>query len=209
MAAVRFYLPSTGTPAVSPAYDSGWEDQSIAARLSAVTSRISSAMTQVDFTDADATLKDILFRQYVTQQLPAQTITAQTIKFQMRGLEGHANNNMFIRVNIRSWNGVSTFQTILSMANCPLELTTTIMNRTLSTTSTEVTIGENDRIVIEIGTSGDPGSGRAHTSSLSIGDDHATTDLGENNTDTAAYNPWLEFASLQLTAAQRRVFVTS
>ena len=192
--ATRFYLPYSGTPSVSPAYNSAWEDTSIVARLNAVTTRISSTMTTVSFSDADATNKDILYRQYVSEPLAAQTIAAQTLKFQIRGIESGTGNNMYTAISVRTWNG-STFQNIISgVLRDATELTTSLVNRQYSVTTTAVTIAAGDRIIIEIGQGGDPATNQSHGGGLSIGD-NSTTDLGENNTDTAAYNPWVEFAN--------------
>ena len=82
--ATRFYLPSSGAAGASPNYTASWEDTSIAARLKCVTTKISSAMTTVSFTDDDETDKDILFRQYVSDPIATQTIQAQTIGFSIR-----------------------------------------------------------------------------------------------------------------------------
>jgi hypothetical protein len=193
-AATRFYLPSTGAAAVEPAPDAAWEDTTIAARLKAVVTKIASAMTSIVFDDADNTDRDVLFRQYVSDPIAAQTIAAQALAFQMRCLENNGSSNLYTSIGIRvvSNDGTSVRGTILAVTRDATEVVASVFtNRRLTATTTEVVAEAGDRIVIEVGLGGDPSSG-GHDSSISIGDDSAT-DLGANDTDTAAYNPWVEF----------------
>lgn len=195
--ATRFYLPSSGAAAVSPSYTAGWEDTTIASRLKCVTTKISSAMTTVSFTDADATNRDVLFRQYVSDPIVGQVISSQTIKFQIRAKERATTCNLFTAWNIKvvSNDGSITRGTITNMERDATEASeTTLTNRQETSTSTAVTAHSGDRIVIEIGMGGDPAAGSDHDSDISVGDDSGT-DLAENDTDTAANNPWVEFAN--------------
>lgn len=202
----RFYLPSTGAAAVSPAYDAAWEDTSIAARLATSTSKISSASLAVSFSDAVDTDRDILFRQYVSVAIAAQTIAAQTVKFQIRGAEGNIDKNMFSAIGLRvvSNDGGTVRGTLLAVTRDDLELlvdsfpfdeTPAWENRQFSATTTAVTSLDNDRIIIEIGTGGDPALDEDHRSGVRIGD-ASGTDLPEDNTTTTDNNAWVEFANV-------------
>ena len=201
--ATRFYLPSSGTAPVTPSYDAGWEDTSIAVRLNATTYKESTAMTTVSFADATNTNKDILFRQYITPPIVAQTIAAQTLKFQIRGAERIAGNNMFTAIGARvvSNDGITVVGTLLAVTKDGLEVdaSTTLENRLFSATTTQVIANEGDRIVIEIGTGGDPANtgGADHDSDLRIGD-VAASDLAEDDTTTTDNNPWVEFTTLTM-----------
>mgnify|MGYP001595625475 CR=1 FL=1 len=201
--ATRFYLPSSGTTLITPAYDTGWEDTSIAARLYTKTYKENSAMTTISFADATNTLKDILFRQYITPPIVAQTIAAQTLKFQIRGAERIAGNNMFTAIGARvvSNDGITVVGTLLAVTKDGLEVdaSTTLENRLFSATTTQVIANEGDRIVIEIGTGGDPANtgGADHDSDLRIGD-VAVSDLAENDTAITDDNPWVEFTTLTM-----------
>ena len=194
----RFYLPSTGAAAVSPAYSSGWEDTSIASRLKCVVAKISSAMATVSFLDNDATDKDILFRQWVSDPIAAQTIAAQTVKIQVRGQEAGEARNMFLAwaIKVMSNDGTVERGVLVALQRDATELdsTPTLTNRGDSATSTQVVALVGDRIVIEIGGGGDPGLASDHDSDLSVGDDNVS-DLPENDTTTTANNPWVEFAN--------------
>lgn len=195
--ATRLYMPSSGTAAVSPAYSSGWEDQSIASRLKCVKTKISSAMTTVSFTDSDDTDRDVLFRQYTSDPIAAQTIAAQTVKIQMRCAEVGQFRNMFLAwaVKVMSNDGSIERGVLVALQRDGLEATvTTLTNRSDSATSSQVVAQQGDRIVIEVGMGGDPTLGSNHDSSLSIGDDSGS-DLPEDDTSTDAFNPWVEFAN--------------
>ena len=195
--ASRLYLPSTGSAPASPAYDTNWEVNTSGARLPMYTTKQSTTMTSASISgDADKTDKDYLVRQYVSDTLGSQTIAAQTVKFQIRALETNAANNLFTSISIRSWNG-STFQTLLTLSRDDTEVPiTTLTNRQYSATTSAVTVAAGDRLVIEVGLSGDPAQSGSdyHNGSLRIGD-VAASDLPENDTGTDDYNPWVEFAN--------------
>lgn len=199
----RVYLPSSGAAPISPAYDSAWEDTSAAARLAAVTARISSSMTTFEFLDADLSNRDVLAYQYILGPLAAQTIGAQTVLWQIRCQEGNSSNNMFTALGIRAVaSDATTFRgTLLAVTLDATEIATTgLVNRAFSATTSSVTVQDGDYLVLEIGAGGDPtgantGSfGSGHDYRLRIGDASAS-DLPEDDTDTNDYNPWIEFAN--------------
>ena len=155
-------------------------------------------MTTVSFDDADSTNKDILFRQYASLALTAnQTITgAQALKFQIRAQQGSANNNMFTALGIRvvASDGTTIQKTVLSVTRDNVEGDNAVLkNRQFTATSaaTNYTTVAGDRLLIEIGTGGDPAILQNHDSDLRIGDND-TTDLPEDDTTTADNNPWIE-----------------
>ena len=195
--ATRIYFPSTGTAAISPAYDSGWEVTSIAACLPAYIEKKNTTMTTVLYDDVDSTNQDILFRQWVSDPLAAQTITAQTVKLQIGASETVGGNNLFVAWTVRvvSDGGTVRGTCIGSPRRDATELAVaTLTNRGDLLTSTAVVAQEGDRLVIEIGVGGDPSLSNPHDSSLRIGDNDAT-DLPEDDTTTADNNPWIEFAN--------------
>lgn len=188
----RFYLPSTGAAAVSPAFDVGWEDTSIASRLATVTTRINSVMTTVSFTDLDGTDRDILFRQWVSARLDgAFAVPADLVFLQMRGLETLATQDMFLTwsVKVVSEDGLTVRGTVLAIRRDGAELDTVLTNRSDIVAGASVSALNGDRFVFEIGTGGDPLV--SHDSDLSIGDD-SSTDLPQDDIATAADNPWIE-----------------
>lgn len=192
-ARTRFYFPSTGAGAVSPAFDAGWEDVSIVTRLKTVTTKIASAMTTVAFSDLLATDEDILFRQWVSDPLVAQTIIGQTLTMQMRAIETLATNNMFVTwvVKVVSNDGGTVRGTLVAITRDNVEVdAATLTNRSLVLATNALAILDGDRLVFEIGTGGV--ATVSHDSSLRIGDADAT-DLPVNDTTTTDNSPWLEF----------------
>lgn len=195
--ATRLYCPATAvsTP-ISPTPAATWEDVSILQRVMTSTSKIADPMATVSFSDADATNKDVLYRQYISAPLTVgQTITgSSTFKGQIRALETDAGNNLFVTVAIYVHNGTSLTKSIVSIRRDTVEADATVLtNRTVSgpTQATDYTTAADDRLVIEVGLSGDPAAGKSHSGSLRFGD-AAATDLTEDDLSVVDLNPWLE-----------------
>jgi len=198
--ATRIYLPSSGAAAVSPAFSANWDDTADATRLRSVFDTPSgTTMTTTAYRDNSNKNENHLIHQWVSDSISAQTISAQTIKFQMRSEENsNANNNQFNTIGIRvvSSDGATVRGTILAITRDDVEMASggTLTNRQFSATSSSVTAQANDRIVIEIGTGGDPSAGNNHNVDIRIGD-NGGSDLPENDTSTSDLNPWVEFVS--------------
>lgn len=201
----RFYLPSTGTPDISPAFGSGWGVTTNADRIDLVTTRISSAMTLKSGV-GDAGQDYQLLRQYISAALGAQTISG-TIKGQVRmsNSAGTSIGQLAVRVAKCASDGSGVTE-ILAIADSttapgtnPPGTVATLTNRRmeqgvddfiLDLTSTGVNAG--DRLIVEIGYD-DNSTNTTRFASCSFGDDSAT-DLPEDETTTAANNPWVEFS---------------
>lgn len=194
----RFYLPSSGSVSASATYNAGWENTTIAASRPAVTTKLSTSMSTVSLAgDTNKVDQDILYRQYISGSLAAQTIAVQTVKFQIRAQETNAANNLYTVIDIRSWNGASTFKNIVSMARDDTELSASgLQNRQFSVSCASIVVAEGERLVIEIGVGGDPAQSGAdgHNSSIRVGDG-AAGDLPENSSSGDDLNPWVEFAN--------------
>ncbi len=194
--ATRLYLPSTGSAPITPAFNAGWEDTTIGARLPCFTTKQASTMTTVSFVDANDTNRDVLFRQYITEPLANQLIDVQSVVFRIRAAERATSCNMFTTIDIRlvSNDGSVVRGTLVSMRRDGVEAATTLTNRNNTGNSTAIVCHSGDRLVIEIGMGGDPAAASDHDSDMRIGDNDAT-DLGANDTDTSDFNPYVEFAN--------------
>jgi len=195
--ATRLYLPSTGTAAVSPAFDAGWDNTDDAVRRPTSTVKAGSTMTTIQYRDNSNKNENHLIRQYVSGGIDAQTIAAQAIKFQARWLEDNANDDQFATIGIRvvSSDGSTVRGTILAVTRDDVEMSSTALtNRQFTATSSSVSAQAGDRIVIEIGTGGDPTGGNSHNVDYRVGD-VAASDLAEDDTSTTDNNPWVEFAN--------------
>jgi hypothetical protein len=190
--ATRLYLPSTGAAAVSPAYDSGWGDTTGADRIAAVTIKIASAMASKSFPSNSS---GGLARQYVSPPMAAQTISG-TVKCYLRCLENFLSHNYDGWIGIRVCNnaGTSFTGTLLAtgLHGPGTDFADSLENRSFADgdTVSSLAINAGDRLVIELGADQLTGTGGGD---FSFGD-NSGTDLPEDETTTAANNPWLEFS---------------
>jgi hypothetical protein len=202
--ATRFYFNSTVTPPNSPGF-AAWDRTTEGIRRMMQSPRVSSAMTSFTIwanTSPTANL-NALCCQFSSRLLKVGTafVTTDTVKAQMRCQESGTNDNIDRNpICIKVYNGTTLQATLLALG--PVGVTaewlhTGLRNKTAAngdalTANYTTVIG--DYLVIEIGgqVSGSGGSGV--TGTLSLGSDHATTDLGENETDTTAFNPWFEIS---------------
>lgn len=195
--ATRFYLPSSGAAAVSPAFHADWDNTADATRIKCVTTKSSTAMATTQYRDNNNADQDHLIHQWVSDPIAAQTIAAsQTIKIQMRCLELDLAYNQVLSWGVRvfSNDGATERGVVIAVQRDGTEMATTLINRGDSGSSSEVVAQANDRIVIEIGTGGDPQGGGNHDVDIRIGDNDAT-DLPEDDSTTNDNNPWVEFAN--------------
>lgn len=196
--ATRFYMPSSGTAPITVT-SSGWDVAAFETEIGSSSTPQGTAMTSQAYADSNDTNRNILLGQYVvTSALAAQTISAQTIKIQVRGFETSTARNLFLawKVYVVSSDGGTVRGTLVALRRDGTELSSSGsgQNRGDSATSTEVTSQAGDYLVFEVGIGGDPDAGSDHDGNILIGD-VASSDLPENDTETAAYNPWIEFAN--------------
>lgn len=191
-ARTRFYLPSTGAAAVSPAFDAAWEETGNADRLKMATTKIASAMTDKSITTL-ITAGDALCRQYVSDGLAAQTINSY-VKLYARTSETLGTVDALSRIVLKvvSSDGSTVRGTLLSFGDFSTgtEWNTSLRNKTFADgdTPSSVVAQAGDRLVLEIGF-----NHAAVISSAAINfGDNSSTDLLENETSTSADNPWLE-----------------
>lgn len=193
----RFYLPSTGAAAVSPAYRPGWEDTTSMppSRRVMPTAPSATAMTTLSFADADATDRDCLIGQWVSTPLDGgQVITNQDLRLVIRANETTANQDLFLTwaVYVVSNDGSTVRGVLVDVVRDNTELaTTTLTNRYANLSVGQVEALDSDRIVVEIGVGGLPATD--HDSGIRVGD-AATSDLPYDDADTNDFNPYVQFA---------------
>ena len=195
--ATRFYLPSTGAAPVSPVFWASWEKSDEADRVEMVRAKISSAFATKACTEALADPTDILNRQYVSAPIGIHDFTGCTWKTFIRCVEDLAKMDakLVIAVRVVSNDG-NTIRFELSDAMGATEfaygLVGNLENRTANDTVSANTSQNGDRIVVEIGANAPNGKTTLYTATMDFGD-NSGTDLPENETETAQYNPWIEF----------------
>lgn len=203
-AQTRFYLPSSGAAAVSPPFtlESSWDETDNADRLRCVTAKTSSAMTNKAEGKANTANTRQLVRQYVSDPLDGnQTISSSTsVKGTIRVLESAANDNLdkvSLKLIVVSNDGQTLRGTLLAKGDFgpTNEWATSLTNRRIAdgdTVAGAVNALDGDRIVIEIGFNNTT-TGTSITGTMNFGDNSAS-DLGDNETGTAADNPFLELS---------------
>ena len=201
----RFYLPNTGAAEISPAFtlQASWTATTGADRIRMPVARIASAMTsKVQAAPGTAANQKWLFRQYVSDPIRGGGSIFGALFGQIRGLESAANDNIdAISLKLLVVDSAGNLRgTLLPLANYGTiaELNTALRNKIIANGDglTAVTYQNGDRIVAEIGLTNTV-AGTSVSGSLSFGDDSAT-DLAEDETATAANNPWLEIVGMNL-----------
>lgn len=193
----RFYLPSTGTPAVSVTRSASWTATSILESRPIATSLTSTTMTTQTLSAGLGNGTKAIFKQYISEPLAAQTISGN-VTGQIRGsTNSNSSINYMMGIRIVSNDGTTVKQTPLNVtAFSTYPMSSSLRNQTLASTAiTSSSVDAGDRLVIEIGmtrTAAWGAAGSAH--SMSYGDDSGT-DLPVNKTETSAYNPWIEFSN--------------
>ena len=200
--ATRFRLPSSGSPPVSPAFQTYSHALAVRRPLPLTDTTPLTTVAQTPDAADHLVAGDVSFFQGVSEPLAAQTIAAQTVTFTMQGLEAHANNNLFgqLWIGVVSGDGNTPLATLLAKTAGTLELTTSLASRSgpATTTAYTITVGqEGARLVVEISLVGTPtatGGVQGHNGSLRFGGNGAGGDLlaTDNQTGTTL-NPWLEF----------------
>jgi hypothetical protein len=203
---MRWRLPSSGSPDVSPPTQSYTHAGGVARPLPAASAGDSSALTTTAITPDGAdhlALGDTYHFQGVSKSLAAQTIpSGMQLKLALQCLEANAGNNLFLQlwVGIYDRAGSSLLATLLAKTVDATELNTTIQNRFLNPTTTAgYTCTGGERLVIELSVRGTPsaaGGTQGHNASLRFGSNGAGGDLPENDTEAGAtFNPWFETSS--------------
>jgi hypothetical protein len=194
--ATRLYFDSSGAAEVSPAFDANWDDTNDATRLP-LNDATGSAFGTTVYTDNSNANRDDLIHQWVSPALDGAVSFAasNTLKVQMRCDQIDLANNLELTVSVRVAvnDGTSFRGTILTLVRDGNEMAAgTLTNRQFTGTTGAVSAQDGDRLVVEIGTGGDPQGGGDHDTSLRIGSGSGS-DLAENDTSTTDNNPWIEF----------------
>lgn len=200
--ATRIYFPSSGAPAVSPAYAAGWGATGSAARRPASRTRSGTAMANASAAETSAAAIDVLVRQYVLgDALAAQTITG-TIKGVFLALESASNADMRAQIVVKvvSSDGSTLRGTLidfdagaLSSEFEAVSAGSRFFPRGGAVSVAAVTAQAGDLLVVEIGYRAHNITTASKSGTLTFGDDNAN-DLAETEAILPARNPWLELS---------------
>lgn len=197
----RFYLPSSGTAVVSPPFthQASWTQTGAADRLMLSRTKRETALTSLAQASTIIAGQTQLVRQYVSDPLMAQTIAAGTVKGTIRVLESSALGNLdniAVKIVVTSADGSTLTGAILNLSTyiAVNEWATSLTNRRVADgdTTLAVTVNNGDRLVIELGYSTST-LGASISGSMNFGDD-AASDCADDETGTAANNPFVELS---------------
>lgn len=205
--ATRFYFSSVAVPVNQPGF-AAWTRTTEGVRRRMYTAKDGSAMTS--FTawanTGPAANGSALFLQFHSNPLAVGTVlaTTDTVKCYARCLESGANDNINRQpICLKVYNGTTLNSTPIALGHIgpnTTEWNTSLRSKTFADGDTLAGLGGDytsvvgDYLVLEIGGQVDATGGTTCTGTISIGCDSAT-DLGENETDTAANNPWFEIST--------------
>jgi len=148
---------------------------------------------------ANTAATNALMRQYISKPLAGSQTISGTVKGTVRCSESGVNDNLdrvWMKLILVSNDGSTLRGAFLNLGGYgpQNEWDTTLEARRIadgdSITSQAVTDG--DRIILEIGEY-NTNAGSGVSGDMSFGDDSGT-DLGDNETDQTAYNPFIEFS---------------
>lgn len=209
-----FYLGSSGTAAVSPSFSSDWDITSEAIRRPLSSFPRDSTMTTKSYDDADETDQSILFFQFVGNPMNATASGTPSLTINMRCSETSTDNNLFLCATARlvreNGSDYSTPKVLSTFTIDNTECDTVLTSRSLTLGAiTSTDIAEGDRLVLEIGLTGDPSPGGSHDGSISYGDDSATDISIISDSTTAANNPIANLNTSSYTFQGTRLYLPS
>lgn len=200
----RLYLPSSGASPINFSFASGWEKTSEADRISAVTAKSNTALTDKTCSENVATTPyDVLARQYCYGPLAAQTI-AGTVRGIIRVRESNAQADFRAQlvIKVMASDGSTVRGTLLDFDTQALknEFPTTAASRMFplnwdTVALTSVSAQSGDYLVIEIGIRSHNSSTTNRTATFRFGDPTSGSDFTEAEGTTTDNVPWLEFDS--------------
>jgi len=194
--ATRFYPDPTNVPSVSPGYDDLWTDTTAAVRRKlTIDTPGDNASTSFEVSETSASIVHKLAVQFVSEPLDSISATLAAFKFQFRCVENDAKSDAKIISCIRKCdsdgsNDVDIQSQLASLTEFD-DAVLTNRGRT-SYNANDQALSQGDRLIFEIGVYFSNTKTASYSGTVNVTDNHATTDLPENDTETTAYNSWIE-----------------
>lgn len=197
--ATRLYLSESRTVDIAPAFAAFTETDGMLRREMSVHKSGSAMANHTTGQTATAANSSQGIRQYISPPLAAQTIAGGTWKGTIRALESATNDNVdAVRRSLRYWDvsaGAFGGTSLVALGNGTVaEFNASLRAKRIATgtATTGVTVDDGDRLVLDLGYT-NTAIGTSISATLNFGDNSAT-DLGDNETDTAADNPFIELS---------------
>lgn len=204
--ATRFYLDPTLVAPFTPGF-AAWTRTSEGVRRQMGRGRYGTAMSSLTTwanAAAAANASSLLAQFSGPPMMPGIAFaTTDTIKGYIRCMESAANDNVNrlpICLKVYAQDGTTLQATLKALGhigpNTTEWISGTLTNKTMAdgdVLDANYTTVFGDFLVLEIGAQVSGAGGSSVTATMSVGSSSAT-DLGENETDTAANNPWFEIS---------------
>lgn len=201
----RFYLPSAGTPSVTPAFGAGWGLTTTATRRSLVIQPTNTLNTSVQGTETTSTVVDVLSGQFVSAPLAEQSISG-TVSAVIQTWESTTSADAFLQMRIRvvsndgsvvrgTLYGGQTETTVSATTTAAnYEFTTSALTRRLSAVATTpINVAHGDRLVVELGWRAANLTTTSRSAALYFGDPTGVADY-PLAVDATGGRPWVEFS---------------
>ena len=192
--ATRFYTDPTNAPTVSPAYvGSLWDDTTQAVRRKLVIDTAgNNASTDFNFNEVAAYNDYILAVQFVSEPLDAISATLSANKIVFRCLESNAKAECFLVHSFGKCDSDGSNATEIDHTIGWTEFAADTLTSNYRTGDfLNKVFNQGDRLILEVGAKFSYAKVSGYNATINVTDNHAT-DLPENDTETAAYNSWIE-----------------
>lgn len=208
---IRFYLPTTGTPSITPSFDGGWNQTTNADRIEMVTSKISSSFVNKTEAETNATSGwTVLWRQFISvEQWEAYSFTgSDTWKLQLRCMEDNAlaNDYLYIIAKVVQSDGTIRGTLISAVVDGSEFVKTTYTNRSMSGSCQTISMQDSDHILLEIGYQANNTKTAPYIGGAEFGD-NSGSDLPEDDSSTSQFCPWLELSSTLVEFSTVKAFI--
>ena len=207
--ATRFYLPSSGAPAVTPpALPAGWL-AGLSAHYAAPTGivRTNTALTDFSVAETQATITNIPVAAFVSAPLAAQSISGN-LTASIRAIEGGSGHDKSLNIGVYliSNDGTAVLSTLYAGHTVtPINSTPDALGQEMasaaqqtriipSTAITTQTAASGDRLMILAGYRAHVASGTNTNATLRLGDPTGPADFGLASGLTTDLVPWVELS---------------
>lgn len=207
----RFYLPSSGSPPVTPpALPSGWVDQSPAHyNAPAPTAKSNTALTDIAVTDSTSSATNVAVGCFVSDLLAAQTVSGTVSAVVMAfGSVSAADDSLNVGVYLIAGDGSAVKSTLYAGHADALQSVNAVgalgqefdsgqfETRIIPATAlTSQSAASGDRLMILVGYRTHDVSATARASSLRVGDPSTTADQALTADLTSNLAPWVELSA--------------
>ena len=188
------YVAAGNDPDVSPAFDAIWDSTSVVRvrrlYLDTRPNTLSAFVLKID--DIAAPAYHLLW-QFVSEPLDAISATFAVSKAAFKTLESNAKVNGYTHIVFRKCDSDGGNPVTIGSITDDTEFGTVSTNRFVGASNlTDQALSQSDRLIVEVGYWANNSKTTDYYAYVAVKDNHASTDLPENDTETAEYNSWIE-----------------